>query len=79
MNMLVERGLVPIKPANDEFKPKAYTQAIVDVVEIETTDEDEPTEYDLLRAEACAIHVIEWQMRQLEVAAKMGIGPPRSL
>jgi hypothetical protein len=80
MNMLVERGPVPITSANDEIQERRYHSAVVDLVEIETeVDEDAPTEYDLLRREACAIHVIEWQMRQLEVAAKIGIGPPRSL
>jgi hypothetical protein len=79
MNMLVERGLVPVKPANDEFKPHHYDQVLTDLVELEAVAEDEPDEYELLRREACAIHVIEWQMHQLEVAGKIGIGPPRSL
>jgi hypothetical protein len=84
MNMLVERGLVPITPANDSYasddSEHQQNQAVIDIEEIDATlDDEEPDEYELLRREACAIHVIEWQMRQLEVAGKIGIGPPRSL
>ncbi len=73
MNMLVERGRVPFMPANDEMLESV--DSMPDVVNEFADFED----YEALRKEAFAFHVIEWQKTQLEVAAKTGIGPPRSL
>jgi hypothetical protein len=73
MNMLVERGRVPFMPANDEMLESV--DSMPDVVSEFADFED----YEALRKEAFAFHVIEWQKTQLDVAAKMGMGPPRSL
>ena len=68
MNMLVERGRVPITPANDERA--SVTSAVA---------EQEFDEYEQIRTEVKSVNVFEWQLKQLEVAAVIGIGPPRSL
>lgn len=69
MNMLVERGRVPITPANDEHV-KADRELVSD---------HDINEYEQIRREAYSVNVFEWQLKQLEVAAVMGLGPPRSL
>jgi hypothetical protein len=93
MNMLVERGRVPIEPANDETisGPAAHGSLSKSTAQASEVHEDvssmpdivsefaEFEEYEALRKEAFAIHVMDWQHNQLEVAAKMGMGPPRSL
>ncbi len=76
MNMLVERGRVPITPANDE---QITAQANYSADSQAGASDDQIDQYAQLRTEACAINVFEWQMKQLEVAAVIGIGPPRSL
>jgi hypothetical protein len=73
MNMLVERGRVPFMPANDEMLESI--DSMPDVVS-EFADFEE---YEALRKEVFAFHVVEWQKTQLEVASKIGMGPPRSL
>ena len=74
MNMLVERGRVPITPANDERVTK--TPLLLDS---QSQAEREFDEYDQIRREVKSVNVFEWQLKQLEVAAVIGIGPPRSL
>lgn len=69
MNMLVERGRVPITPANDE-----HVRA-----DSELASDQDIIEYEQIRREVYSVNVFEWQLKQLEVAAVMGLGPPRSL
>lgn len=69
MNMLVERGRVPITPANDE-RVKG---------EIESASDQDFIEHEQIRREVYSVNVFEWQLKQLEVAAVVGLGPPRSL
>ena len=69
MNMLVERGRVPITPANDE-RVRADS---------ELASDQDIIEYEQIRREVYSVNVFEWQLKQLEVAAVMGLGPPRSL
>ena len=69
MNMLVERGRVPITPANDE-RVRA---------ESESASDQDINEYEQIRREVYSVNVFEWQRKQLEVAAVIGLGPPRSL
>ena len=74
MNMLVERGRVPITPANDE---RVTNTAVL--ADSQPQVEQEFDEYEQIRREVKAVNVFEWQRKQLEVAAVIGIGPPRSL
>jgi hypothetical protein len=96
MNMLVERGLVPITPANDDSTQDAESivrdiqseQSQFELLEesqsndIDQAPFDEFADfkvYEALRKEVTGFHSMDWSVHQLEVAAKIGMGPPRSL
>lgn len=84
MNMLVERGPVPFQSANDSIadlvsetcENQVHDLAAQPAQETEFADFEA---YEMLRKEACSFHAMEWNVTQLDVAAKIGLGPPRSL